>query len=302
MARARIIALAGAAALLSTSAFAADLPPPPPLPPPVAPIAIATGGWYLRGDVGVGFQRFSNYNFTHLNAGEVGPWPASWRIDQKDIKDTSMVTMGIGYQWNNWFRVDFTGEYRTSAKGKAVGSYDASFTDGFGVFHPGRGFDIFDFDHKAAVFLANAYLDMGTWWCITPFIGAGVGTARHEISGITDLGPNPFGVGFGLPVSAFSNGDGDFNHRVKWQTAWALHAGLAYNVTNTFKVELSYRYLNMGEAETPIIQCQNTPTCFRAFYTLTSFTSNDFRIGMRWLLQPEAPAYAPPPPFVMRKG
>jgi opacity protein-like surface antigen len=63
MARAKIIALAGAAALLSTSAFAADLPPPPPLPPPVAPIAVATGGWYLRGDVGVGFQRFSDYNF-----------------------------------------------------------------------------------------------------------------------------------------------------------------------------------------------------------------------------------------------
>jgi opacity protein-like surface antigen len=85
MARARIIALAGAAALLSTSAFAADLPPPPPLPPPVAPIAVATGGWYLRGDVNVGFQRFSDFNFTHLNAGQVGPWPASWRIDQKDI-------------------------------------------------------------------------------------------------------------------------------------------------------------------------------------------------------------------------
>jgi opacity protein-like surface antigen len=108
-----------------------------------------------------------------------------------------------------------------------------------------------------AVFLANAYLDMGTWWCITPFIGAGVGTVRHEISGITDLGPNPFGIGFGLPVSAFANGDGDFNHRVKWQTAWALHAGLAYNVTNTFKVKLSYRYLNMGDAETPMHRLQH---------------------------------------------
>ena len=249
----------------------------------------------------MGFQNFRNFQHTHLNPGEVGPWPDSWRIDQKDIKDTAIVGFGIGYQWNNWFRVDFTGEYRTSSKGKVVGSYDASFTDFFG-FHPGRGFDIFDFDHKAAVFLANAYLDLGTWWCVTPFIGAGVGTVRHEISSITDLGPNPFGVGFGLPVAAFSN-DGDFNNPVKWQTAWAFHAGLAYNVTNTFKVEFSYRYLNMGNAETPVIQCQNTPTCFRAFYTLDHFTSNDFRVGFRWLLQPDvpAPAYTPPPPL-MRKG
>jgi opacity protein-like surface antigen len=262
---------------------------------------VVTGGLYLRGDVGVGFQNFRNFQHTHLNPGEVGPWPDSWRIDQKDIKDTAIVGFGIGYQWNNWFRVDFTGEYRTSSKGKVVGSYDASFTDFFG-FHPGRGFDIFDFDHKAAVFLANAYLDLGTWWCVTPFIGAVVGTVRHEISSITDLGPNPFGVGFGLPVAAFSN-DGDFNNPVKWQTAWAFHAGLAYNVTNTFKVEFSYRYLNMGNAETPVIQCQNTPTCFRAFYTLDHFTSNDFRVGFRWLLQPDvpAPAYTPPPPL-MRKG
>jgi hypothetical protein len=27
----------------------------------------------------------------------------------------------------------------------------------------------------------------------------------------------------------------------------------------------------------------------RAFYTLTDMTSHDIKIGMRWLLQPEAP-------------
>ena len=29
-------------------------------------------------------------------------------------------------------------------------------------------------------FMANAYVDLGTWWCITPFIGAGVGGARYN--------------------------------------------------------------------------------------------------------------------------
>ena len=27
--------------------------------------------------------------------------------------------------------------------------------------------------------LANAYVDLGTWWCMTPFIGAGVGAAHN---------------------------------------------------------------------------------------------------------------------------
>jgi opacity protein-like surface antigen len=287
MARAKIFTLAGAAALLSTAAMAADLPP---LPPPVyrPPVVVETGGFYILGFVGVSEQRFDQFQFTHLNPGDVGPWPPSWRIDQKDLKDTAFVGFGIGYQWNNWFRIDFTGEHRTSSKGKAIGSYDFPWSN-----PPGRGFDVFDFDHQASVFLFNAYVDLGTWWCVTPFIGAGVGSVRHKVSAITDFGPNPFGVGFGLPVVD--------QEETKWTTAWAVHAGLAYNVTNTFKVEFAYRYLNMGNADTPIIECQNTPTCFRAFYTLNKITSNDFRIGFRWLLQPEAPAPVLPPPLI-RKG
>ena len=36
--------------------------------------------------------------------------------------------------------------------------------------------------------MANTYIDLGTWWCITPFIGAGVGGAYSTISGIQDNG------------------------------------------------------------------------------------------------------------------
>src|SRR5947209_7799048 len=146
MVRAKIFGLAGAAALLSTSTLAADLPPP--LPPPVyrAPLVVETGGWYIRGDVGVGHQEFRSFDFTHLNAAEVGPWPPSWRIHMKDIKDTAFVGFGLGYQWNNWLRADITGEYRISSKGKALGAYDFPFST-----PPGTGFDNYDFDHQATV-------------------------------------------------------------------------------------------------------------------------------------------------------
>ena len=30
---------------------------------------------------------------------------------------------------------------------------------------------------SSAVFLANGYVDIGTWWGVTPFVGAGVGGA-----------------------------------------------------------------------------------------------------------------------------
>jgi opacity protein-like surface antigen len=285
MVRATIFGLAGAAVLLSSAALAADLPPP--LPPPVyRPVVVETGGWYLRGDVGVGFQQFKSFDFNQTNPG-VAVWPASWRIEQKDIKDTAMVGFGIGYAWNNWARFDITGEYRMSSKFKAVGSYSE--------FCPGgvRCFDAYDGDHQAAVFLANAYVDLGTWWCLTPFVGFGVGTAYHKTSAVTDLGT----AGGGNVPFGFTSQD-----HTQWNFAWAAHAGLAYNVTNNFKVEFSYRYLNMGNVDTAEVLCGatgcGTGSGPRAFYTMRNFYSNDFRIGMRWMLQQDTP---PPPPLI-RKG
>jgi len=277
--------LAGAAMfVLIPGAFAADLPPmlPPAVPAPVEEFS----GWYLRGDVGVGSQRFSHFDHTQTNSSFV--WPASWRIDQKDIKDVAFVGFGLGYQWNAWLRTDVTGELRGSSKGKAIGSY-TEFCPG------GRCFDIYDFDHQASVILANVYFDLGTWWCLTPFVGAGIGGARHTISSIHDLGVIADGsVGFGLA-------DTD---KTDWKLAWAVHAGVAYNVSNNLKLEFAYRYLNMGSPDTSIVNCSATGCAGsgpRAFYTLTDLTSHDLKLGVRWLLnEPVQPVYAPPP--IMRKG
>jgi opacity protein-like surface antigen len=290
MVRVTILGLAGAAALLSTATLAADLPPP--LPPPVyrAPAVVETGGFYLRADVGVGWQRFKEFQFNQTNIASGAVWPASWRIEQRDIKDTFFVGGGIGYAWNNWLRFDFTGEYRASTKFKALGS--------FTEFCPGgvRCFDLYDGDHQASVFLANFYFDLGTWWCLTPFIGFSAGGVYHKTAALTDIG-------------SAGGGNVPFGHTLQdnahWNFAWAGTAGLAYNVTNTFKVEFSYRYLNMGDVKTSEVLCGSsgcgTGSGPRAFYTLTHFDSHDFRIGMRWMLTPDAP---PPPPAypLMRKG
>ena len=75
-----------------------------------------------------------------------------------------------------------------------------------------------------------------------------------------------------------------------------------------FKVELAYRFLNQGSPNTAVIGC-NSIGCSNtggpsAFYTLKELTSQDFKLGVRWMLQPEAPQqpiYSPPPPL-MRRG
>ena len=52
------------------------------------------GGWYLRGDIGVGAQNFKEFDHHQTNSAFV--WPASWRIDQRDMGDATFVGGGIG--------------------------------------------------------------------------------------------------------------------------------------------------------------------------------------------------------------
>jgi opacity protein-like surface antigen len=259
-----------------------------------------TGRWYLRGDVGVGVQTFSSFDHSQTNS--VFVWPPSWQIVQKDIQDTAIFGFGIGYEWNAWLRFDVTGEYRTKAMFKATGSYtDFCPATAFG---PGTCFDVNTGNLSSEVFLANAYVDLGTWWCITPFIGAGVGGARNQITGVQDNGIISNGtVGFGYT----------FNDSAQWNLAWDVQAGLTYNVNDNLKVDLSWRFLDLGSPQTAVVHCQNTNSCPGAFYTLRDITSQDFRVGLRWVFPAGGgfgfgsfgqsvfaaqPQYAPQPQYV----
>ena len=68
-------------------------------------------------------------------------------------------------------------------------------------------------------------------------------------------------------------------------------------------MELAYRYMNFGNVNTGIIDCASggcsTGAGPRAFYTFRELDSHDLKFGMRWMLAPEAPVYAPP---LIRKG
>jgi opacity protein-like surface antigen len=266
---------AGAATLLSQAAFAADMAIAP--PPAYAPAVVEDfGGWYLRGDIG-----FSNQRVDRLNNALDATTTSS--VQTNSFGTAGIFGLGVGYKVNNWFRADVTGEYRGSSQffGKDV----ITFPGGFGT-------DTYHATKSEWVVLGNAYVDLGTWWCITPFIGAGVGGARVSIANFTDQGITNFGGGTS-PGLAFGD------NVAKWNFAWAAHAGLAYRVTPNFTVELAYRYLDMGDGLTGDLRTFdgtngiNNPTTFK------NITSHDLKLGVRWdLTSPQV--YAPPP--LIRKG
>ena len=52
-----------------------------------------------------------------------------------------------------------------------------------------------------------------------------------------------------MGIGTTGNGVGRNSSQLNF--AWALHAGLAYNVTKNFSVEFAYRYLNYGSVTRP---------------------------------------------------
>jgi len=264
---------AGAATLLSQAAFAADMAI---APPPYAPAVVEDfGGWYLRGDIGFSNQRVDRLN----NALDVNNTSS---VQNNNFGTAGIFGLGVGYKVNNWFRADVTGEYRGNSQ--FLGKDSITYVGGFGT-------DTYHATKSEWVVLANAYVDLGTWWCVTPFIGAGVGGARVSISNFTDQGLAIQG-GPVLPGLAFAD-----NHS-KWNLAWALHAGVAYKVTPNFTVELAYRYLDMGDGLTGDLRRFDGVNTINNPMTFKNITSHDLKLGVRWdLTSPQV--YAPP---LIRKG
>ncbi len=259
--------LAGALAVGATgAAAAADLAlPPPPVIELTAPMQF--NGWYLRGDVGVGFDEMSNFASTDAS------FVPGFQYDGAGLGTQAIIGGGVGYQFNNWFRADVTGEYRTPSKFWAMESY----AGGVGF---GPGGDAYTASVRSAVVLANGYFDIGTWYGFTPFVGGGVGAAFHQFHALQDIGTGPGNFGaYGIAPD-----------RNLTQLAWALMAGVDYSILPNWKIELSYRYLDMGNISSYPIACTAGCTNERQSFHLAS---NDVRVGLRYVFA-EVPPLAPP--------
>jgi opacity protein-like surface antigen len=264
--------LAAAATLLSTATFAADVA----LPPPVyQPIAVEASGWYLRGYIGMSNQFVSSISHPAFESAA-----QFTLVDSGGFTSAPFVGAGIGYQWNNWLRFDTTVEYRGASDFHALDRFFNPLTRGFNT-------NQFTATKSEVVALLNGYLDLGTWWCVTPFVGAGIGVSYIQVSHFRE-------------ENAVVGGSGFADTGTQTNFAWALHAGATYKVTSNFGIELSYRYLNMGNAHTGLV-VNLDPALFGgvlpAPVSFHNLQSHDIMLSMRWLLQQPEPVYP-----LMRKG
>lgn len=257
--------------VLCFPALAADmgfLPPPQYELSQENPSTIGNG-WYLRGDAG--WSRESPPTLTS-DAGLAAAL---------GTKNGWSATIGAGYQFNEYFRTDLTLDYRNTLRANAQSATFNCVTNVVGVNNASGtpiGISAVNGDCAAtqqaqfqrSSLLANAYLDLGTWTGVTPYVGAGVGITYGQATGVynwitgnngTVYAPDiqyPAGfppvwvTGSGTPTTApagFTFGQ----QNKRWDTknsrtnfTWAVMAGIAYAVSPNAKIDFGYRYVNMG--------------------------------------------------------
>jgi opacity protein-like surface antigen len=252
------------------------------------PVVQEYSGWYLRGDIG-----FSNQSVDSLFNVNYDNFDSVQNVD-KDFDSAPFFGLGIGYNVNDWLRFDVTGEYRGKANfhGFDIGAI------------PGGGFadDRYTASKSEWTFLFNGYIDIGTWYKITPFVGAGVGVSRNTISNFGDFST----CTNSLSCAGSGGSDAYGDTASKWSFAWALYAGLAYRLTRNVAIEFAYRYIDLGDAQSGNLIAFDGTNNIDNPMLFNHLTSNDFKIGLRVNLDSfndyrpvqyaPPPAYEPPPP------
>ncbi len=264
--------LASMALLASTSisAFAADpyVPPPPEPQPPVVYEEPRSefGGWYIRGDVDYHWMNTAgDITYTTYPGGGAPP-VFNNTFTTADLRGSWSVGAGVGYQVNHWFRADVTLDYWAKA------DFRGSTTGVCG------GVPCTSVDESALsawLLLANAYVDLGTYHGITPYVGAGFGTAyvqwddlRNTVGGITTI----------------------HHGRFDWRFAAALMVGASYCLTDNLDLDVGYRYTRITGGEMFNFAVGAGPGRDDGFHV------HEARAGLRWNIGGYASRCAPPPP------
>lgn len=230
-----------------------------------------TARYYLRGDVGYATHTDSDIRELDFNG-------FSQPLTNTSIDEAWTLGGGIGMYFSSAIRGDITVDYRmdTGVEGyKPVGDLN----------NGDRSFDV-----DSTVVLANLYYDIDMGSRFTPYIGGGIGWASNRAN--EGEGNGWWGAGCGCsadqyPVVIESATTSHF--------AWALMAGVSVDLggrggmkdvqdySSAWKLDLGYRYLDMGEVHTGEVVMQHpTATQTSGDPIIDDYNAHEFRVGLRY--------------------
>jgi opacity protein-like surface antigen len=158
------------------------------------------------------------------------------------------VGLGAGYKYQ-WLRGDLTFDYGTRANYRGTTAAAAAQPQ-----YASR--------NDSFVMLANVYFDMGTWAGFTPYVGGGVGASYLRSTGTTDT---TLPAGELVPIGS------------KLNPSWAGMAGVSFQATPTWVLDVGYRYVNLGDLQSGVDSQSG-------FTTWRKLSAQEIRVGFRLLL------------------
>lgn len=220
------------------SAFAMDLPPV--VYAPETEVQGVGQGWYMRGDLGyTGWtgDELPRYNVYSSSGTTVRTFDEG-RFD----KDVS-YGIGAGYQVNDYLRGDVTLDtYNSNFEGSASTDSRCGTASPVGTSCRFNGAA----DFRTIGVMGNVYADLGTVAGFTPYVGAGVGVTnvKWDTFTLTPACVDGTSACNSTPYAAQT-----FEGMDSWRFSYALMAGVSYDVAQSVKFDLGYRYskINGGD-------------------------------------------------------
>jgi opacity protein-like surface antigen len=269
--------------------------------------------WYLRGDLGISFDQAPSISFSDLALPPLPLVGAPFGTAGTGWSTTNFVGgAGFGYRWNDWLRFDATWDYRTGPGGtrQATVICPYSLVPAPGAAPLGYLYDTTNTCNASAsvhqynnAFLGNAYVDLGTYYGFTPYVGGGLGANMNVLSASANFNETANGQPYtadltntnptipsvwvnssGQPIApqpniAFAQQFWDRSiHSTTWSMAWALAAGIGFKLNPSATLDIGYRYLNTGTVNT-LINPQTGLTIRQ------NNSSQQILVGLRYYLQ-----------------
>jgi opacity protein-like surface antigen len=217
------------------------------------------GPCYLRGDVGYSWSRTGGAEYV---GNAVDPNVRSAKIDDGGVYEVGIGcgsgSRGLRGDVTFGFRPgrDFSGDVDIVLGGLPVDPPIKTKIDSYTV-------------------MANGYYDFGNFRGFVPYVGAGIGVALHDMDYVYidhPASPNP------------QHGD------TKVDLAWALMAGVGYQVSSNLVLDVGYRYIDMGSAQSSqgdVVQAMNPKL------VVDDMTAHEIKIGLRYHFGSRSEVYEP---------
>jgi len=160
------------------------------------------------------------------------------------IDPTGFFEGGVGCQVSSSFRVEITGGVHLKS----------SLTDAFSETVP----DTLNADIGSQYVFVSSYWDITNYAGFTPYVGGGIGAARHDISGLAG------------PSGAANGSEYDF--------AYHVGVGVSYDLTHSLKFDLAYRYVDLGGVVSGVDTTAPTPGAI----SVDNIEGHEVKVGLRY--------------------